>query len=280
MKKSVYKSAMSRVKTSDDFKEATYQKMMSDIEKTTQTTNINHKERFKMEKANKKKLTGWTVGIAACAVLSFSILTMNQNAPTGTPQPTAGIVQAPTSGKVAVNIDGVISEVSADGKSFKVGDLWVKVTADTKLGIDGPTAAEPSEELLQKEFKVGNIVSGFTSGDVSTGEVTADAIYNNIAPQNDEAANPPAKGKAAVNIDGVISEVSADGNSFKVGDLWVTVTPDTELGIGGPTAAAPSEELLQKEFKVGNFVSGFTTEDVSSGKVTATNIYNNMAPAQ
>ena len=38
--------------------------------------------------------------------------------------------------------------------------------------------------------------------------------------------------------------------------------------------------LLQKEFKVGNIVSGFTTDDLSTGKVNATNIYNNMAPQQ
>ncbi|CAM4371357.1 cytoskeletal protein RodZ [Paenibacillus endophyticus] len=281
MKKSVYKSAMSRVKTSEDFKEETYQKLMQELDKTTQTTETNHsnqKERFKMERAKKKTLAGWTVGIAACAVLSVSIFTMNQNAPTVTPQPTTGITQPPISGKASVNIEGVISEVSADGKSFKVGDLWVTVAPETELGIKGPTAAEPSEELLQKEFKVGNIVTGYTSQDVSTGKVTADVIYNNMAPQKDAGVNPPTTGKAAVNIEGVITEVSVDGNSFKVGDLWVTVTPDTELGIGGPTAAEPSEELLQKEFKVGNIVSGFTTEDVGTGKVNATNIYNNMVP--
>ncbi|WP_147304197.1 DUF5666 domain-containing protein [Cohnella lupini] len=231
-----------------------------------------------MENVMKRKITGWTVGIAACAVLSISIFTMSQNGSSPSPQASAIASKPPILGKVAVNIDGVISEVSADGKSFKVGDLWVTVTDQTALGSKEPTASAPSEELLQKEFKVGNIVSGYTSQDVATGKVTADVIYNNMAPQKDVAAKPPIKGKAAVNIEGVITEVSADGAAFKVGDLWVTVTPETELGIGGPTAAEPSEELLQKEFKVGNIVSGFTTEDVSTGKVTADVIYNNMVP--
>jgi hypothetical protein len=276
MKKSVYKSAMSRVKTSEDFNEATYQKIMSEMEKTTQTNRINQKERLKMEKATKRTLTGWTVGIAACAVLSISIFSMNQNqnSPTATPQPSAVVSKPPIMGKVAVNIEGVISEVSADGKSFKVGDLWVTVTDQTVLGSKEPTASAPSEELLQKEFKVGNIVSGYTSQDISTGKVTADVIYNNMTPEK----GPITTGKASVNIEGVITEVSADGNSFKVGDVWVTVTPETELGIKGPTAAKPSEELLQKEFKVGNIVSGFTAEDVGTGKVNATRIYNNMTP--
>lgn len=269
MKKSVYKSAMSHLKTSEDFQEATYNKLM------------NHKERMNMGLAKKRKVTGWTAGIAACAVLAAGILALNHNSPATTPssQPaTTAIAKPPIMGKIAVNIDGVISEVSADGKSFKVGDLWVEVTDQTKLGGGEPTTAKPSEELLQKNFQVGDIVSGYTSQDVSTGKVTADVIYSLIAPEKHSEAKPAIKGKAAVNIDGVISEVSADGKSFKVGDLWVTVTPETKMGIEGPTAAAPSEELLQKEFKVGNIVSGFTTDDVSTGKVNATNIYNNMAP--
>ncbi|MBB3110877.1 hypothetical protein FHS18_002944 [Paenibacillus phyllosphaerae] len=275
MKKSVYKSAMSHLKTSDDFQEATYIKLM------------NHKETMNMEMAKKRrKVTGWTAGIAACAVLAVGLIALNPDSPATTPSspPTnTATTKPPIMGKVAVNIDGIISEVSADGRSFKVGELWVEVTDQTKLGSSEPTAAAPSEELLQKNFQVGDIVSGYTSQDVSTGKVTADVIYNLIAPEKEgetSEAKPAITGKMAVNIDGVISEVSADGKSFKVGELWVTVTPETKLGIDGPTAAAPSEELLQKEFKVGNIVSGFTTDDVSMGKVNATNIYNNMAPQQ
>ncbi len=186
MKKSVYKSAMSHLKTSEDFQEATYRKLM------------NHKERMRMELAKKRKVRGWTAGIAACAVLGVGILMLNDNSPEAKlkPEPTAtatakpkpeptstATAKPPIMGKAAVNIDGVITEVSADGKSFKVGDLWVTVTPETKMGIDGPTAAAPSEELLQKEFKVGNIVSGFTTDDVGTGKVNATNIYNNMAPQ-------------------------------------------------------------------------------------------------
>ncbi|SFJ21203.1 hypothetical protein SAMN02799624_03624 [Paenibacillus sp. UNC496MF] len=275
MKKSVYKSAMDRVKTSEDFKAATYQKLKRELEQPARTTEPilqpnKPKERIRMERTMKRKVTGWTVGIAACAVLSVGIFAMNQGNSPATPSspPASTSTKAPIMGKVAVNIDGVISEVGADGKSFKVGDLWVTVTDATKWGSSEPTAVAPS-----KEIKVGNIVSGYTAQDVSTGKVTADVIYTNLA-----AEKPATTGKAAVNIEGTITEVSADGKSFKVGDLWVTVTPDTAMGIDGPTAAAPSEELLQKEFKVGNVVSGYTSEDVGTGKVHATRIYNNMIP--
>ena len=146
-----------------------------------------------MEKS-KKKLTGWAVGIAACAFIAAGIISVNQqhDAPASVPTqqeqaantPDASSTSKPaTTGKVQVNIDGVISEVSKDGKSFKVNDVWVTVTPDTIMGIDGPTAAEPSDELLQKEFKVGNVVSGFTTDDLSTGKVNATRIYNNMVPQ-------------------------------------------------------------------------------------------------
>jgi len=283
MKKSAYKSAMFHVKTSEDFKEATYRKLMLEMEKETpKQKHENHqKERLlQMEKTKKRKLTGWAVGIAACAVLAVGIFTMNQDTPTTEPKPSDVVTNPSVMGKVAVNIEGVISEVNADGKSFKVGDLWVEVTDRTKLGSNEPTASQPSNELLQKEFKVGNIVSGYTSQDVGTGRVTADVIYNNMLAQKDSKTTPPTRGKAAVNIEGEITEVSTDGKSFKVGGLWVTVTPETGMGIDGPTAAKPSEELLQKEFKVGNFVSGYTTEDTGTGKVNATRIYNNMTPSK
>ncbi|REE78700.1 hypothetical protein A8990_12597 [Paenibacillus taihuensis] len=287
MKKSVYKSAMSKVKTSEDFEAKTYQKLLVEMAKNAGTYKNKSRERFHMEKAKKRKvMIGWT-GVAACAVLAVSIFALNGNdstSPTNTaanvtPPPAATSTKPPIQGKVAVNIDGTISEVSADGKSFKVGDLWVTVTDETKWGSNEPTATTPSEDLLSKEFKVGNLVSGFTSQDVSAGKVNATVIYNNMAPQKDNGATAPTKGgKMAANINGEITEVSADGKSFKVGDLWVTVSDDTQLGIGGPNAAAPSEDLLQKEYKVGNFVSGFTTDDLSTGKVHAARIYNNMAP--
>ncbi|WP_154665978.1 DUF5666 domain-containing protein [Paenibacillus pinihumi] len=236
-------------------------------------------------KSNKKTIIAWSAGLAACAVLTLGIYSSTQSTTPGLPnvadnQP--GTVtnqppvtkQPPTTGKQMANIDGVITEVSKDGNSFKVGDLWVTVTKDTEYGITGPTAPKPSDQLVSKEFKVGNVVSGYTSQDVSTGKVTAERIYNNfpVAP----TSQAPVKGKALANIDGVISEVSKDGNSFKVGDLWVTVTQDTEFGITGPTAPKPSDQLVSKEFKVGNFVSGYTSQDVSSGKVTAERIYNNF----
>jgi len=132
----------------------------------------------------------WAGSIAACAVLTLSIYAVNQNGSVTAPDPVTnnpngGVVEnvgpgSGTSAKHRVNIDGVIDEVGADGQSFRIGELWVTVTDKTTYGITGPTAPDPSEQLVSKEFKVGNTVSGFTSGDVTSGKVTADIIFNNF----------------------------------------------------------------------------------------------------
>ena len=92
------------------------------------------------------------------------------------------------------------------------------------------------------------------------------------------ASQPLASGKAIVNIDGIIDEVAADGRSFRVGSLWVTVDESTLYGIPGPNAAPANEQLVSNVFQAGNAVSGYTQDDPVSGKVYAARIYNNFPP--
>ncbi|WP_427107656.1 hypothetical protein [Lysinibacillus xylanilyticus] len=172
MRKPSYKSAIDKVKINDRFKEETYKKLI-------QATPI--KEENKMINSMKLSLKNLGLIVTVCTVLTGSYA-MTQHSKTDTQSTSVDTNRPQITAKAAVNIEGTITEVSTNGKSFKVGDLWVTVTNKTQLGINGPTAAKPSEELLQKEFKVGNFISGFTSQDVSTGKVTAEVIYNNIAP--------------------------------------------------------------------------------------------------
>lgn len=192
MKKSSYKSAMSKLKTSEDFQERALERL--NRERHKQIENDKRNGEIPMRTANpavkKNKVVIWAASIAACAVLTLSIYAVNQNGSVTAPDPvtnnpSGGVVEnngpgPATSAKHRVNIDGVIDEVSADGQSFRIGELWVTVTGETTYGITGPTAPDPSEQLVSKEFKVGNTVSGFTSGDVTSGKVTADVIYNNF----------------------------------------------------------------------------------------------------
>ncbi len=175
MRKSVYKSAMEQVKINDKFKEETYKKIM---QSTPQ------KEEVKMKKSMKLSLKNFGLIVTVCTVLTGTY-TMTQHLKSDTQSTVIEIDKPQTTAKAVVNIEGTITEVTANGKTFKIGDLWVTITDKTQLGIKGPTAAKPSEELLQKEFKVGNFISGYTSQDVTTGKVTADVIYNNMAPATD-----------------------------------------------------------------------------------------------
>jgi hypothetical protein len=163
---------MEQVKINDRFKEETYKKFI-------QSTPI--KEEYIMKNSMKFSLKNLGLIVTVCTVLTGTY-TMIQHSKTDTQSTLVETDKPQTTAKAAVNIEGTITEVNSNGNSFKIGDLWVTVTNKTQLGIQGPTAAKPSEELLQKEFKVGNFISGYTSQDVSTGKVTADVIYNNMAP--------------------------------------------------------------------------------------------------
>lgn len=192
MKKSSYKSAMSKLKTSENFQERTLERLIQERHK--QIDNDKRNGEIPMRTTNpavkKNKVVIWAASIAACAVLTLGIYAVNQNGSGTSPNPvtnnpSGGVVEnngpgPATSAKHRVNIDGVIDEVSADGQSFRIGELWVTVTEKTTYGITGPTAPDPSEQLVSKEFKVGNTVSGFTSEDVTSGKVTAEVIYNNF----------------------------------------------------------------------------------------------------
>ncbi|OMF26738.1 hypothetical protein BK133_20070 [Paenibacillus sp. FSL H8-0548] len=192
MKKSSYQSAMSKLKTSEDFKERTLERL--NLERYKLIDNDKRNGENAMKTANpavkKNKVVIWAASIAACAVLTLGIYAVNQNGSGTAPDsvtnnPNGGIVEnsgpgSASSAKHRVNIDGVIDEVSADGQSFRIGELWVTVTDKTTYGITGPTAPDPSEQLVSKEFKVGNTVSGFTSEDVTSGKVAADVIFNNF----------------------------------------------------------------------------------------------------
>ncbi|WP_337103037.1 hypothetical protein [Paenibacillus sp. YIM B09110] len=192
MKKIDYKSAMSKLKTSEDFEHRTLERLSKESRNIIETDKKRGDDYMKTANPSvkKNKVFIWATSVAACAVLTLSIYAVNQNGSTApnpaTNNPNNGAVVenngpgAGSSAKQRVNIDGVIEEVSADGQSFRIGELWVTVTEDTTYGISDTTAPDASEQLVSKEFKVGNTVSGFTSEDVASGKVTANVIYNNF----------------------------------------------------------------------------------------------------
>ncbi len=80
---------------------------------------------------------------------------------------------------VMVNIEGIIVEVSEDGKRFKLNTgKWVVVTENTELGITSPNAAPKEKQYFEPTFRIGNSIAGFTL-DESTDTLIAYAIYTN-----------------------------------------------------------------------------------------------------
>lgn len=86
-----------------------------------------------------------------------------------------------------VNIDGIITHVETEDEATIItldNGMSVRVTADTVLGIDGPMAPPKEEQLMDDDFVVGNVVSGYTLDNVEESEVvTANQLYNNFAPE-------------------------------------------------------------------------------------------------
>ncbi len=80
---------------------------------------------------------------------------------------------------VAVNIEGTITEVSKDGKSFRLDNgMWIIIDKHTEMGITGPNAAPKEEQYFEPTFRVGNSIAGFT--EYPDGEIIlAYAIYTN-----------------------------------------------------------------------------------------------------
>lgn len=165
-----YKKTFDKLKISENFQERTMvllKQQKSQIKKERTFMNRN--------------IVKWGGSAAACMVLAAGIFVWNGSGKTEDPITPPATESPVTAGMMAVNIDGIIDEVSADGQSFRIGDLWITVNEDTLYGISEPTAPPLDEQLVSKEFKAGNVVSGFTSGDVTSGQVLADIIYNNFS---------------------------------------------------------------------------------------------------
>ncbi len=96
--------------------------------------------------------------------------TDNTTTSSAMPQPLADVV---------VNIEGIITQVSKDGKSFRLDNgKWIITDRQTIMGITGSTAAPKDEQYLESTFRIGNSIAGFS--ETPEGEIiVAYAIYTN-----------------------------------------------------------------------------------------------------
>lgn len=160
-----YKKVMEQIHASEEFKSKMQKEMMEYEQK---------EKRFHMK--NIKLIAG---GLVACAVIAIvALINTNNDAVLDLTERIVVDNSAPAASAM-VNIDGIITEVGADGLSFTLDNgMEVQVTDETKLGIDGPTAPPKEEQLFEPTFRVGNLIGGFTEN-TSANPVTAAVIYTN-----------------------------------------------------------------------------------------------------
>ena len=77
-------------------------------------------------------------------------------------------------GKVAINIEGTVTEVDGDKITLDNG-MVIVITEDTLFAGDPDTG-----NTISQDIAVGNYIQGFTSGDLEAAEVNADNIYTNL----------------------------------------------------------------------------------------------------
>ncbi len=168
--------------------------------------------------------------------------------------------------KIAINIEGVVTAVDGNKITLDNGKTVI-ITEETLFETENVGNFIPVDD----DILVGNYLQGFTLGDSTASEVVADVISMNGG--YEVLAQPT--GSVMVNIEGVITEVSEDGNSFLLDNgKWIEVTEDTELGITGPNAVPKDEQFFEETFRVGNSIAGFT-EDINAEIVVAYAIYTN-----
>ncbi|WP_313892955.1 hypothetical protein [Psychrobacillus sp.] len=160
-----YKKVMKQIHASDEFKSKMQKEMMEYDQK---------KKRDYMK--NIRIIVG---SLVACAVIAVVALTnVNNDAALDLTERIVVDNSGPAASAM-LNIEGLITEVGEDGLSFTLDNgMEVVVTDETKLGIDGPTAAPKEEQLFEPTFRVGNLVGGFTE-DTSANPVSAAVIYTN-----------------------------------------------------------------------------------------------------
>ncbi len=114
-----------------------------------------------------------TVLFASCTSTSINDITESQELYEESHSETPALIDA------MVNIEGKITEISKDGKNFKLDNgKWVITDSATKMGISGPNAAQPKDQFFEPSFRIGNSIAGFS--ETPEGEIiVAYAIYTN-----------------------------------------------------------------------------------------------------
>ncbi len=90
------------------------------------------------------------------------------------------VAQFTEKGTPVVNIEGIITEISVDEKSYLIDNkVWITTTNKTQYGKLGTTKDEPlHEQFIEPTFRVGNSIKAFSTNPTAK-EVKLHTVYQN-----------------------------------------------------------------------------------------------------
>lgn len=153
--------------------------------------------------------------------------------------------------KVVVNFEGTVTAINGDEITLENGKIIV-VSSDTIFAGNPDTNNAVSEEII-----VGNFIQGYTDDDPDSEQVSADKIYCNAAVRTG--------GKLVINFEGKVAAVEDDRITLD-NEQVILITDDTVFSI----ASGIVENAI---LSVGYHIQGYTGDDPTASKVTASRIH-------
>lgn len=163
---------------------------------------------------------------------------------------------------IAVNIEGVVTEIDGNRVTLDTGKV-VTITEDTIF------ETQDIGEIVEigQVIEVGNYIQGFTSGDSDAEEIIADVINMNEKMQ--------ISSKIAINIEGFVIAVDENVITLDNGQKFI-VNEETayETQVEGDMNSPMTSEI-NNFIEIGNYIQGFTMDDLEEEIVVAVVINHN-----
>lgn len=157
---------------------------------------------------------------------------------------------------IAINIEGIVVEVDENKVALDTGKI---VIITEKTVFETQDIGEIEE--IENRIEIGNFIQGYTSDDLDVDEVVADVISRNEKMQ--------ISSKIAINIEGVVVAIDENVITLDNGQKFI-VNEETafETQVEGDINS-PMRREVNSVFEIGNFVQGFTMDDLNQEMVVA-----------
>lgn len=160
------------------------------------------------------------------------------------------------SSKIAINIEGVVTDINGNVYTLDNGKLIV-VTEETVFETQNIGERVKVNDVIE----IGNFIQGFTLGNPDDEEVVAAVISAN--------EKIDVNASIIINIEGIITAIDGNIITLDQGQMF-EVNEDTlyEMQVTG-SEEDDMTKSVSDEFKIGNYVQGFTLDDMNQEVVLA-----------